>query len=187
MAPRSTTLRADAQQNRNTIVLAAAEALTGSPDVSMNAIAKRAGVGNATLHRNFPSREALVLAVYRREVDRLADSVDELLADQGAEDALRTWVELLAQSAMTKQGLGGALQAAAYSEDENFAEIYMLIVGALTVLLRAAERAGAVEPGTDPHDVLLALAGLWQLSPSGDWRAQARRLYEIVLRGIRPR
>ncbi|MGC0362042.1 AcrR family transcriptional regulator [Rhodococcus sp. 27YEA15] len=186
MADRSTTMRADAKQNRDAILVTATAILTGSEDVdvSMNAIAKLAGVGNATLHRNFPTRESLILAVYEHEVDRVVASAHELLEDNAAPDALRLWVARLAQYAMTKRGLAGALQTASYSEDAHFADIYDAISGALALLLSAAEVEGAITPGVDPHDVLLALAGLWQLSPEGDWKAQAERLFGIVYRGI---
>jgi AcrR family transcriptional regulator len=181
---RSTSLRADAQQNRDAILAAATEALLESADISMNAIAQRAGVGTATLHRNFPTKEALILAVYSREVDQLSANATELLAKHPAEDALRLWVKRLAQYAMTKRGLAGALQAAAYSEADHFTQVYDQIFGALSLLLQAAEDQGAITPGTDPHDVLLSLAGLWQMNPAGDWQAQAMRLYNIVFRGL---
>jgi AcrR family transcriptional regulator len=185
MPERSSALRADARRNRDAILAAASEALAESADVSMNAIAKRAGVGNATLHRNFPTREMLVLEVYRHEVELLVLSASELLATQSAMEALGLWVDRLAQYAMTKKGLAGALQAAAYSEQEHYAETYEPVLAALTALLRAAELDGFLQADVDPSDVLLALAGLWQLNPSGDWQAQARRLYGIVLGGIR--
>lgn len=178
-------LRADAQQNRDAILEAAGAALLESADVSMNQIAQRAGVGNATLHRNFPTKDALILAVYHREVEQVAASAAELLAVHPAEEALQLWVERLAQYAMTKQGLAGALQAAAYSTEEHFTDVYDQIAGALTLLLTAAEEQGVIRSDTDPHDVLLALAGLWQMNPAGDWRAQSSRLFAIVLRGLR--
>ncbi|WP_220700716.1 TetR/AcrR family transcriptional regulator [Mycetocola tolaasinivorans] len=178
-------LRADAQQNRDAILDAATLALAESGQISMNAIAQRAGVGNATLHRNFPTREALILAVYQHEVDGVAASADELLAARPADAALRAWIDRLARYAMTKRGLADALQAAAYSNDAHFAEVYNQIAGALTRLIAAAVDQGTVRAETDPHDVLLALAGLWQMNPEDDWENQARRLGEIVLRGLR--
>ncbi|MEV4343587.1 TetR/AcrR family transcriptional regulator [Actinoplanes sp. NPDC049596] len=179
--------RADAEQNREAILSAALEALTESPEVSLNAIAKRAGVGNATLYRNFPTREALILAAYRHEVRQVADSAAELLASHPAERALRLWIGRVARYAMTKQGLAGALRAAAYAEDDLFAETYEPIVAALGTLLCAAEADGAVAAGVDPDDVLLLFAGLWQLNPAGDWEAQADRLFDLAMRGLRSR
>jgi AcrR family transcriptional regulator len=184
MVARTTELRADARHNREAILAVATEALMESADISMNAVAKRAGVGNATLHRNFPTRDALILAVYRNEVEQLAANAFELLEEHDPSDALERWVGRLAQYAMTKRGLAGALQAAAYSEEEHFAETYDPIADALTALLHAGVSAELIRDDVDAHDVLLALAGLWQMNPQGDWQGQARRLYDIVLGGI---
>jgi AcrR family transcriptional regulator len=92
------TQRTDARRNREAILAAALAALTDSPGASLNAIAKRAGVANATLYRHFPTREELVLATYEREVGKLVDAADVLLREQAPLDALRTWVQRLAAS-----------------------------------------------------------------------------------------
>jgi AcrR family transcriptional regulator len=104
--------RSDGRRNREAILAAALEALTESPDASLNAIAKRAGVANATLYRHFPTREELVLATYQHEVRKLVDAVDLLLQEQAPIDALRSWVERLARYAVTKHGLADALRKA---------------------------------------------------------------------------
>src|ERR1700759_1024448 len=104
--------RSDARRNRDAILAAALEALTSSPDASLNAIAKRAGVANATLYRHFPTREELVLATYEREVGKLVDAADVLLREQAPLEALRSWVERLADYAVTKHGLADALRKA---------------------------------------------------------------------------
>ncbi len=104
--------RSDARRNRDAIVAAALDALTASPEVSLNAIAKRAGVANATLYRHFPTREALVLATYKHEVRSLVDAAGSLLQERAPIDALRSWVERLARFAVTKHGLADALRKA---------------------------------------------------------------------------
>ena len=112
--------RLDATQNREAILAVALAALTESSEVSLNAIAKRAGVANATLYRHFPTRESLVLEVYQHEVGQVVEAADLLLATQTPADALRDWVERLAQYAMTKHGLAGAYAIAGvlvYSRD----------------------------------------------------------------------
>ncbi|MCW2894084.1 MAG: hypothetical protein JWO75_3573 [Actinomycetia bacterium] len=182
--------RADAARNRDTILAAALAALTESGDASLNSIAKRAGVANATLYRHFPTRESLVLEVYRHEVRQLAEAADQLLVKESPGDALRDWVQRLAQYAMTKHGLADALRAATGSGTALFAETYDPIVAALERLLVAAEYAGTVRPGLDPHDVILALAGLWEIDPATDWQARARQLYDLIFTGLqadRPR
>jgi AcrR family transcriptional regulator len=177
--------RSDARRNRDAILAAALEALTASPDASLNAIAKRAGVANATLYRHFPTREELVLATYQHEVRRLVDAAAQLLQEEAPIDALRSWVDRLARYAVTKHGLADALRKATTpGSDLSSTDTYHAIVAALGRLLQANISAGTLRPGLDADDVILALAGLWQLDPAGDWRAQAQRIYDIVLSGL---
>ncbi len=177
--------RSDARRNHDAILAAALEALTQSPDASLNAIAKRAGVANATLYRHFPTREELVLATYQHEVQKLIDAAGLLLQEQAPIDALRSWVERLATYAVTKHGLGDALRKATTpGSDLHSTDTYAAIVAALDRLLQANISAGTLRAGLDAHDVILALAGLWQLDPASDWKAQARRIYDIVLSGL---
>ncbi len=177
--------RSDARRNRDAILAAALEALTESPDASLNAIAKRAGVANATLYRHFPTREELVLATYQHEVRGLVDAADLLLAQHEPSDALRSWVERLARYAVTKHGLADALRKATTpGNDLSSTDTYDSIVAALDRLLQANISAGTLRPDLDADDVILALAGLWQLDPASDWKAQAERIYDIVLSGL---
>ena len=166
--------RSDARRNRDAILAAALVALTESPDASLNAIAKRAGVANATLYRHFPTRADLVLATYEREVGRLVDAADVLLHKQAPIDALQSWVEQLAGYAVTKHGLADALRkATSPGNDLTSTETYDAIVGALDRLLQANISAGNLRPDLDAEDVILALAGLWQLDPASGWRAES--------------
>ena len=177
--------RSDARRNRDAILAAALDALTESPGASLNAIARRAGVANATLYRHFPTREELVLAAYQHEVQKLVDAADLLLQEQAPIDALRSWVERLASYAVTKHGLADALRKATTPGSDLYStDTYGAIVAALDRLLEANISAGTLRPGLDPDDVILALAGLWQLDPASDWRAQAQRIYDIVLSGL---
>jgi AcrR family transcriptional regulator len=176
--------RSDARRNRDAIVAAALQALTESPDASLNAIARRAGVGNATLYRHFQTREDLVLAVYQHEVHRLVESAEPLLEEHAPLDALRRWVERLARYAVTKHGLADALRKATTPGSDLSTETYTAIVAALDRLLQANIAARTLRPDLNAEDVILALAGLWQLDPAGDWSAQAGRIYGIVLGGL---
>ena len=108
-----------------------------------------------------------------------------LLREHAASDALRSWVEALAQYAVTKHGLADALREATRPGGDLHAETCNAIVAALDSLLQANIQAGELRPDLDAEDVILALAGLWQLDPAGDWRAQAQRICEIVLGGLR--
>jgi AcrR family transcriptional regulator len=182
--PRRTgSLRADAQQNRERIMHAAWESLLDAHDASLNSIAKRAGVGIGTLYRHFPTREALVLAIYRHEVQQAADAAPALLEKLDPLDALREWMERLAQYGMTKVGLADVLDSVA-SHESLAAEAYEPIVGALTMLLRANEAAGTIRAGLDPDDVLLMLGFLWRIDPTSDWRARSNRLLDLLMDGL---
>jgi AcrR family transcriptional regulator len=137
------------------------------------------------VYRHFPTREELVLATYQHEVQKLVDAAGLLLRKQAPIDAPRSWVERLARYAVTKHGLADALRKATTpGSDLASTDTYGAIVAALDRLLQANISAGTVRPGLDPEDVILALAGLWQLDPAGDWRAQAQRIDDIVLSGL---
>jgi AcrR family transcriptional regulator len=175
-------LRADAQQNRDRILVAAREAFAASGDASLNSIAKKAGVGPGTLYRHFPSREALVLAVYRYDVQKLADSATELLASHPPLRALRLWFDRLAHYGMIKHGLADVLHSA--TSDGLAGETYEPVIGAITVLLTACEQDGGIQPGVDPDDVLLLLGFLWRIDPGPDAAARAGRLLDLVMAGL---
>jgi AcrR family transcriptional regulator len=178
--------RSDARRNRDAILAAALVALTESPDASLNAIAKRAGVANATLYRHFQTREELVLAVYEQEVRSLVQSADPLLKRHPPIDALESWLERLARYAVTKHGLADALRKATTpGSDLSSTDTYTAIVAALDRLLQANIAAGILRADLKAEDVILALAGLWQLDPTSDWSAQAQRICGIVVRGLR--
>ncbi|WP_133909330.1 TetR/AcrR family transcriptional regulator [Actinophytocola oryzae] len=178
--------RADTRRNNERILAAALESLTNADELSYNAIAKRACVGVGTVYRHFPNPEALVLAVYRREVRHLVDAVPDLLAEYRPEQAFRLWTSHLASYMMTKRGLADALSAATAAAGEDFtAGTYEAMVGAITTLLDACVEAGAVRPRLDPRTVLLALAGLMHLDPAGDWQRQAADITDLLWNGLR--
>jgi AcrR family transcriptional regulator len=177
-------MRADAQQNREHILQAAHDAFAESDAASLNSIAKRAGVGPGTLYRHFPTREALILAVYRQDVQVLVDSVTGVLARHEPLDALRVWFERLADYVRIKHGLGEALTSAAAQKVVN--ETYDPVTKAVGVLIAACEAAGVLRPGLDPADVLLLMGFLWRVEPGDNGEAQAARLYDFVIDGLRP-
>jgi AcrR family transcriptional regulator len=176
-------LRADAQHNRDHILEVARDALAASGDASLNSIAKRAGVGPGTLYRHFPTREALVLAVYRHDVQQLVDSATALLTEHPPLEALRLWFDRLAYYGRIKHGLADVLHAA--TSDGLAGETYGPVIGAITLLLRACEQAGSIRPGLDPDEVLLMVGFLWRIAARDDWRARASRMLDVVMDGLR--
>jgi AcrR family transcriptional regulator len=183
MATQHEPRRADAQQNRERILRVAHDALTEAPDASLNSIAKLAGVGPGTLYRHFPNREALVLAVYRYDVQHLADAAPALLAAHPPVVALRRWFDQLARYGMAKQAVADVLHSATGADAVG--DSYEPISGAITLLLRACADAGAVRPGLDPDDVLLLIGFLWRIDPRSDWQTRTARMLDLVMDGLR--
>lgn len=176
--------RADALRNRERILQVAHDAFAESGTTSLNVIAKRAGVGAGTLYRHFPTREDLILAVYRHDVRRLVDSVDDVLAAHAPLDAFRVWFRTLADYVRLKHGLGEALHTAAVQDVVN--ETYAPVTAAVGVLLQACVADGSVRPGLDPADVLLLMGFLWRVGPGEQGRVQADRIMELAIDGFRP-
>ena len=174
--------RADAQQNRERILRIARDALAASPDASLNSIAKAAGVGPGTLYRHFPTREALVLALYRHEIQQLVDLAPALVAQHAPLTALRLWFERLAHYGRIKHGLAHVLHAA--MNEGVLRETYGPMVGAIDVLLRACEASGSIRKGIDAEDVLLLMGFLWRIEPGRDGEARAKRLLALVMNGL---
>ena len=174
--------RADALLNRERILAVSYAAFAADPKVSLNAIAKLAGVGPGTLYRHFPTREDLLLAVYQQEVQVLVQAVGGVLEQYPPLDALRVWFLRLADLVQVKHGLGEALQSAA--AQHAVSETYAPVTAAIGVLLAACEEAGDVRPGLDPADVLLLMGFLWRAGPDEAGQRQARRVLELAIRGL---
>jgi AcrR family transcriptional regulator len=182
-APTSDTpRRSDALRNRGQILSVAYGAFRDNPDVSLNTIAKLAGVGPGTLYRHFPTREDLILALYQHEVQAVVDSVPQILAEREPLDALRVWFLRLAEYVRLKHGLGEALHGAAAQSVIN--DTYAPVTAAVGQLLKAAEQAGQVRSGLDPADVLLLMGFLWRVGPGKSGGHQAERILEIVIEGL---
>jgi AcrR family transcriptional regulator len=175
--------RADALLNRERILAVSYAAFAADPKVSLNAIAKLAGVGPGTLYRHFPTREDLLLAVYQQEVQVLVQAVDGLLAQYPPGEALRVWFLRLADLVQVKHGLGEALQTAAAQHVVN--QTHAPVTAAIGVLLAACEQAGEVRPGLDPADVLLMMGFLWRAEPDEAGRRRARRVLDLAIHGLR--
>jgi AcrR family transcriptional regulator len=173
----------DWHENRDHILEVARGALAISSDVSLNSIAKRAGVGPGTLYQYFPTRETLVLAVYRHNVQQLVDSAAVLLKEHSPLDALRLWFDRLAYYGRIKHSAADVLHSA--TSDGLAGETFGPITRALTLLLRAGEEAGCIRPGLDPDDVLLLMGFLFRIDDRDAWQERARRMVDLVIDGLR--
>lgn len=178
-------LRSDAQRNRERILEVALEELTRSAGVPLSAIAKKAGVGQGTFYRHFPTREALVLEIYRHEMQQVADTAPALLESREPDRALREWMDRLARFAMTKAGLADAIRQATSAPGRPEKPGHAPVTEAAELLLRAAEDAGTIRPGVTVSDLFLVIGGLWTMDPHTDWQPRATRLLDFVMDGLR--
>ena len=179
--------RADAQRNRERLIEAAKTAFaeTGA-DVSLEEIARRAGVGIGTLYRHFPTRDAIVEAVYRREVQQLAASAERLLATKPAGEALHQWMRVFVDYIATKKVLAQALASMVGGTTDLYAASGVLITNAMTLLVTRAAAAGDIRADADPTDLLRALVGFTYGATGPGWQASALRLIDILMDGLRP-
>jgi AcrR family transcriptional regulator len=176
--------RADAVENRARIIEAARAAITTSDEFKLNAIAKQAGVGQGTLYRHFPTREALLAEVYRQDVDELVALAPRLLAEHEPVAALARWFERVADYARVKRGVFAAVEVAVW---QDLSEHSLGPIGeAITTLLDAGKANETIRPDVDARDVIILIAYLSRLDES-EWDTRARHLLDIVLNGLRPR
>lgn len=180
------TARKDALENRARIVEVARREIAASntTELRLNAIAKEAGVGQGTLYRHFPTREALLVEVYRQEVDELVDLAPRLLETIEPVDALARWFDRVAEYARVKRGVLAAVEASVWRDLTNHS--LGPIGDAITVLLDAGKAAGQIRDDADAGDVILLIGYLSRLDED-EWDRRARRPLHIVLDGLRRR
>jgi AcrR family transcriptional regulator len=179
-------LRADAQRNRDRLVEVAVRAFShGGADVTLESIAKEAGVGIGTLYRHFPTREALIEAAYRNELAKLCDSAPELLHTKPADEALRAWLDRFVDYMATKHGMGDALKAVIASGGNPFAQSRAKLTEAMTVLLTAAVDAGQVRADVNPWDAMLSASGCCMVFAQTGDRDAANRILDLLMDGLR--
>ena len=179
--------RADALRNRERILAVAHEAFTrDGANVSLDDIAKQAGVGPGTLYRHFPTREALLEAVYRTEVEKLALAEREFSATMAPVEALREWMRLFVDYMATKLIIVPALNTIVGSSPKSLENTGELIRGAISRLMKRAVDNGDIRADLDPVDLLRALAGVSNVAAAPDWPESAKRLVDILILGSRP-
>jgi AcrR family transcriptional regulator len=180
--------RADAQRNRDSVLEAAKLAFTRwGADASLDDIAKQAGVGAGTLYRHFPSRDELLEAVYRTEVEKLAAAEQKFAETMPPIEALRAWMFLFVDYIATKKIIAPALNTMAGGASKVFEASYTQIWDAIRALVKRAIGSGDIREDLDAIDLLRALIGVANVASSPDWQQSARRLVDILIAGSRPR
>ena len=185
---KSPRLRADAARNRERLIAEARGFFSaGNATVSLESVAQAAGVGVATLYRNFPTREVLVEAVYRSELDALAADAEALLAAHGALDALRMWMDQYARFVATKHAMRDALRIALTSPAALASETRARIRAVVTRFMAAGASDVTIRQDVESDDVTLSLAGAVLMTATSTDASQLRRMLDLLLDGLRPR
>jgi len=179
--------RADAQRNRERILEVAKEAFTRSgANASLDDIARQSGVGAGTLYRHFPTRDALLEAVYRTEVEKLAAAEKKFGEAMPPIEALRAWMMLFVDYIATKKIIAPALNAMVGGHSKVIEASYAQTQAAIRALVKRAIESGEMRRDIDAVDLLKALVGVAFMSASPDWQQSARRLVDILISGSRP-
>ena len=178
-------MRADAQRNEDAVLAAAKSVFaTSGVDATVREIAARAGVGLGTLYRRFPNRAGLIAAVFRREVDDCTAEAAAMAAKHPPGVALGLWLRRYADFIATKRGLAAALHSGDPAFETLPAYFRASFEPALTGLLRSAEAAGQVRPGTAPYDLLRAIGNL-SVASGADGPGHTRRMVDLLIHGLR--
>ena len=178
--------RSDGQRNREHLLNVAKTAFTaGEIDIPLDEVARRAGVGIGTLYRHFPNRDALIEAVYRVELDRLADAAPVLATQHPPVEALRAWMRLFVDYIAAKQVIAPALNGLVGGTSALYAQSGIVLQGAIDTLVAAAVASGDLNAEIEPIDLLRALAGVSNFSAGPGWETSAKRLVDILIAGSR--
>jgi AcrR family transcriptional regulator len=179
--------RADAQRNRERILEIAKVAFTRhGADVSLDDIARQAGVGPGTLYRHFPTRDALLEAVYHTEVGKLAAAEREFARKLSPVEALRAWMLLFVDYIEAKHLIAPALNTLVGGASKVYEASGAQVKQAIRSLVERAVKSGDIRADLEPFDLLRALVGVSNVASTPDWPQSARRLVDILIAGSRP-
>jgi AcrR family transcriptional regulator len=179
--------RTDAQRNRELILEVAKAAFTRhGANTSLDDIARDAGVGPGTLYRHFPTRDALIEAVYRTEVEKLAAAERKFAESMPPVEALRAWMVLFVDYVAAKHLIAPALNTLVGGASKLYEGSRGQIQGAIEALVKRAVKSGDIRRDLDPFDLLRALIGVSNVASAPDWQQSATRLVDILITGSRP-
>ncbi|MFI6935415.1 TetR/AcrR family transcriptional regulator [Streptomyces sp. NPDC050287] len=179
--------RADARRNRDRLLATAREAFAATTDaVPLDAIARAAGVGIGTLYRHFPTREALVEAVYAAELDEVVSSATALLDELEPAVALRAWMTRYAAFFKIKRGMSDTLRAGWASGSIATPATRERITAVIAMMLRTGAEAGSLRPDVDPQDVTMMLLGVFLSTAATDEPDKTEQLLDLVVDALRP-
>ncbi|GKQ53683.1 TetR/AcrR family transcriptional regulator [Bradyrhizobium sp. Ce-3] len=178
--------RVDAQRNRVLLLETAKAAFADKgPGASLDEIARTAGVGAGTLYRHFPTRDALIEAVYRNETEQLVAAATQLAETHAPVGALREWLLLFVDYMAAKRGMQEALNSLVGGTSELYSASTEQMKRAIAQLLDRAAESGDIRSDLDGFDLLRALAGVANLGAGPDGMQAARRMVDILVAGMR--
>ncbi len=178
--------RADSLRNRESLLVAARDVFNaGGPDASLEAVARKAGVGIGTLYRHFPTREDIFQAVYRREVDQLVELADRLAVEAPPTEALRRWLHGYIGVVATKKGMLAALNPAAGSASELYAASSVRLTRSVGDLMARAVAARLIRDDIPPEDMMRAVIGMCYSREQEGWQTKVIQLVDVFLDGLR--
>ncbi|MET7963992.1 TetR family transcriptional regulator [Micromonospora zamorensis] len=185
MSP-SRPLRADARRNREALLTTAREMfLGGEADTGVEEIARQAGVSVGTLYRHFATREALIEAVYRQEVDELCAAPAELLGQHTPDEALRRFLLLLVDHAAIGKGMAEALESIMITDSPVFDDARTRMAQSLDQLLAAGAAAATVRDDVTGRTLLRAMGGICEMRAVDGWQEEARQITAVLFDGLR--
>jgi AcrR family transcriptional regulator len=177
--------RADAQRNRDRLLEAARTVFSaGGPEASLETVARTAGVGIGTLYRHFPTREALFEAVYRHEVQQLADLAERLQKEKRPIEALRRWMHSIVKFVATKKGMSSALALAIAKDSDLVSDSSERLIRAIGALLERAIEAEEIRGDVSAEDLLRTVVGICYTHDQPGWQKNVLRLVDIFIDGL---
>lgn len=178
--------RTDALRNRERVLEAARAVFSaGGPEASLEAVARTARVGIGTLYRHFPTREALFEAVYRHEVQQLADLAERLKKEAPQIEALRQWMRSIVKFVATKKGMFTALALAIAKDSDLVSSSSEQLTRAIGLLLKQGIAAGEIRSDVRAEDLLRAIVGMCYTHDQPGWQKNVLRLVDIFVDGLR--
>ena len=180
-------LRADAERNRTRLLdVARAAFASGQVPVTLEQIARDADVGIGTLYRHFPTREALVEALYRQELADLCASAGDLLAALPPERALRTWMDRFAGYVRAKREMADALRAVFAAGAVTVSEAREQLAAAVQTILDAGIAAGTLRDDVRADDIVATIVGMFTATSLAGGQEQLERMFDLLMNAVRP-
>lgn len=177
--------RSDGERNRLKLIDAAKRVFAEKgAAATLEQVARTADVSIASLYRHFPTRDAVISAVYRQEVDALIEAAERLVADGEPEAALREWLTLFVDFLDAKHGMAEAMNTLIGGPEDLYSKTPDRLASPITALVSRAVEAGVVRGDVEPLDLLRALSGVATIRVSDTWKRSAIRMIELLLSGM---